>query len=128
MCALNPCRSGGDGYVLFRGKCHRLNKPGPCSYSELSYVVAANETTLQLDCIQQSSPPLLPGLSDRFAEDDDDTTTNTSSSTTEQPATAADPLLPNLCPVGNRRWITHTCPAAAAAVVSLSDTTIIMEK
>lgn len=100
MCALNRCH--GDGNVRFRGNCYKLNKPGPCTYPELSYIVAVNQTTLQLDCIQEASPPL-PALNDRFSEDDDATAT--------PPTTEIPSPITNVCPVGNRRWILQTCPS-----------------
>lgn len=86
-CRLNPCRS--DGQVSFQNKCYFLDKPGPCSLPELSYVVGVNVTTLNLDCVMQRVK-----FSDRFSLDIDD-----------------DDLFETeyKCLKGGRRWIHDRC-------------------
>lgn len=63
-CIPNRCVT--DGLVTFQNKCHTLGNPGPCDLPELSFVVAVNSTTLELECIRQNLD-----LTSRFGEEDD---------------------------------------------------------
>jgi hypothetical protein len=49
-----PNRCNEDGLVTFKRRCHRLHEAGPCELAELSYVVAVNSNSLELECIQQN--------------------------------------------------------------------------
>lgn len=62
-CIPNRCKT--DGLVTFKNSCHTLNKPGPCPFSELTYVVSINSTTLELECIQEN-----PDIVSRLGEED----------------------------------------------------------
>ena len=54
-CVPNPCKE--DGYVQFRGICHRLRaKGGPCAKDE---VFAVNETSYQLECMAADLVPFV---------------------------------------------------------------------
>lgn len=63
-CLPNICIT--DGLVKFKNSCHSLDKAGPCPLPELSYVVAVNTTTLELECIRQNVD-----LASRFGEEDE---------------------------------------------------------
>lgn len=75
---------------------------GPCKSPELSYVVAVNQTTMQLQCI--ASQPLHTNLASRFGEEDD-----TTSEATVAPRDADEADSVNLCPVGSKRWMNRIC-------------------
>ncbi|KAG4068661.1 hypothetical protein HA402_002352 [Bradysia odoriphaga] len=62
-CLTNRCTP--DGWVTFKNKCYLLNEAGPCDLAELSYVVAVNTTSLELECIKQN-PDIFP----RFGEEE----------------------------------------------------------
>lgn len=76
---------------------------GPCKSPELSYVVAVNQTTMQLQCI--ASQPLHTNLASRFGEDDD----TTSEATVDPRGADEDDSGVDLCPVGSKRWMNRTC-------------------
>jgi len=63
-CLPNRCIT--DGLVTFKDSCHQLDKAGPCDLPELSYVIAVNSTTLELECIRQNLD-----LASRFGEEDE---------------------------------------------------------
>lgn len=101
QCQINTCNL--DGIVSFNGGCHELGLSGPCKYPELSYVVAVNQTTMQLQCI--ASQPLHTNLASRFGEDDD---TTSEATVAPRDAEEVDSAV-NLCPVGSKRWMNRTC-------------------
>lgn len=86
-CLPNHCIT--DGLITFKNKCYLLNASGPCELAELTYVVAVNETTLELDCIKQN-----PDLSSRFGEEDDE---------------PAEPAFGTTCLIGTKRAIEGKC-------------------
>lgn len=62
VCSPNYC--GQDNYVLFRGRCHRLNTAGPCDLPELGVKVSVDAKNLQLDCLPKVVDTRFSGVND----------------------------------------------------------------
>lgn len=107
-CVASPCDN--ENFVHFGGKCHELDKPGPCPVPELENVVGVNETTLEIICTKGFSD----FLKDRFLGDtskEQIAATIFTTTTTKRP-NYVDPnfYIENKCFKGGMRWIDNQCP------------------
>lgn len=102
QCQKNTCDL--DGMVSFHGSCHVLGMAGPCKSAALAYVVAVNQTTMQLQCIA-SQKFHTTNLASRFGEDDD---TTSEATVAPRDADEANSVV-NFCPIGSKRWMNRIC-------------------